>query len=545
MSSPQPIIKVGPHGGKIVAFHNGQPVYAHEAPDLGIHHENVQPGSPFAAGEAAGLSVRIHPSEHDKVQIAWTHAHAPAAEAWVKAHPLPPGSSAGKSSRGGHATVPRAWAEKGAQTAPAQAPAAAKPPHAPKAPAGTVAAAPPPPPVTQAATAAPAPPSATTVPEVVAKAGIAPVEKASLKNPLAKWQDSPRHPVTAAGKKGELVGWETKGTPPIKTGKLVVRFPGIGPLGGFVAAYPVHEVTPEHTTPNAPWHGDGVKVWKADAAVASMKDTLKQKAPGQGGKTMAGILQTIRDAGVPVYAMGGFVRDALQGKASKDIDLGFGCDASEIVSLAMKKGIAFEHPGPGGLVKLGYKDDSGVPPLEGKALFGLNADRVPVVANAPKSTDGDLEMENTYGDFAHGRLWYDPVNDAIVDPTGHGVEDALTHTLRIPVPEEQWDGWVKGSPAKIWRYWKFRARGEQPLDEKTRQFFIASAKKYYGSGSEWTDAGKTSAAMKMGILAGDPYSADAPKKLKAFKDAVVEDMGAAWWNTHWAPHVPHNLKGIV
>lgn len=512
--SAQAVIKIGPHGGKIVGFHNGKPVYAGSPEAAKLTHQAPE-GSPALHAHHHDLVVAVHPTQHDHLQVAIRGPGAQTKmEAWAKASGgLPAGSHITSSSIGAHAIVPRAWAEKGT---------------APSVPAPT--------PPAPAAPPKKRPPEPSAVSPVLAQAGVTAASKADLSNPVKKWQDSPRHPVTVGGKKGLLVGWHTEGAPPSKTGKLVVLYPGAGPLGGFLSAHHPSEVTPDHGEPNAPWHNEDVKVFKSEAVTAGIKATLAQAAPGQKGKTMAEVIDTIRDTGVPVYLMGGFVRDALQGKESKDIDLGFGADAGEIVSIAMKKKLAFEHPGPGGLVKLGKPDGSGVPPLEGKALFGVNADRVKITG-APSSTGSDLHAENIYGDFCHGRLWYDPVNDTIVDPTGHGVEDALTHTLRIPVPKEQWEAWANGSPAKIWRYWKFVARGDKPADEDTRQFIVKKAKEFYGSGSQWVSPSATSAAMWKGIMAESKGPAS-KKKLADFKAAVIADMGAEWYGKHFAPYEP-------
>jgi hypothetical protein len=491
----QAVVKIGPHGGKIVGFHNGKPIYLSEGTAPGGTHDSAAAahGSPAHAAQIAGLQVGTHPTQHDMVQVAWKPASA-AGASWLSTHPLPEGARHVSTPAASIALVPKSWA------------------HAPA------------------------------TPPALAAAGVEAVDKATLKNPVTKWVDSPRHPVTVNGVAGELVGWEVTGAPPQKTGRLVVMTPGPSRLGGILAAYDQDQVTPTKAEAHAPWQGERVRVWKSAAATEVVNKLLAGAAPGLGGKTRMQVIEALQSGGIPTYPMGGFVRDALQGKDSKDIDLSMGGDWTEIVSVASKKKIAYTPPGGGGLVSFGKKDGTG-PPLEGKAIMGLNADRHALAPSAPVTTDADLEAECIYGDFTSGRLWYDTVNETIIDPTGHGVEDALNHVLRIPVPKEQWGDWAAGSPDKIWRYWKFTARDEKPADEETRQFFISKAQEVFAPGaSVWTAPHNLRVRLQKGVLDGD-FGSAGQVKLDAFKTAVVSDLGEAFWDAHWKPHVPHGMKG--
>jgi hypothetical protein len=83
--------------------------------------------------------------------------------------------------------------------------------------------------------------------------------------------------------------------------------------------------------------------------------------------------------------------------------------------------------------------------LEGKTIRCMNSDVNLYDSKQPiKSIGTDLWLENIYGDFTVNRLWYDPSNDMIIDPTGWGVADTLNKHLRIPVPQAQWDMWARG-----------------------------------------------------------------------------------------------------
>lgn len=488
----QAIVKIGPHGGKIVGFANGKPIYQHEGAAPGGTHDHGQfpAGSPFDAAKSAGLQVGVHPTKHDLVQVAWKPGSA-AGASWLAAHPLPAGARQVATANAVIVLAPKEWAAKL-----------------------------PPDPVVELAKAH----------------GLEAVDLAALKNPISKWTESPLHPVTVAGGgEGELLGWALDDAAPRKKlypPHLVVRL-----SDGAVKSFPVADVSPVPGAPlNPPWHGQGARVWKSAQASATMKALLAEAAPGQGGKTRQQVIDALAAHGIASYPMGGFVRDAIQGKPSKDIDMSFNADWTEVMAAAQKSGLAASYPGPGGLVKLGKKSGDSLP-LEGKAFMGQNADRHGISGDPP-TTGHSFADEAIYGDCAHGRLWYDPVNDVIIDPTGHGVADTIGKTFRIPVPEDRWEDWAAGSPDKLWRWWKFKARGDQIADEKTRQFIIAKAKEYYGK-SEWTTPSMLS--VRLGGLVGT--GADAQDRLDAFKAAVVDDMGADFWKKHWLKAVPPHLKG--
>ena len=117
--SSQAIIKIGPHGGKIVGFKDGKPIYLGSPEAAKFAHE-APAGSPAERAAHHDLGVAVHPTQHEHLQIA---ARGPGAsvkiEAWAAASGgLPAGASVLKSSFGAHAIVPRAWAEKRAPAKP-------------------------------------------------------------------------------------------------------------------------------------------------------------------------------------------------------------------------------------------------------------------------------------------------------------------------------------------------------------------------------------------------------------------------------------------
>jgi len=172
-------------------------------------------------------------------------------------------------------------------------------------------------------------------------------------------------------------------------------------------------------------------------------------------------------------------------------------------------------------------------PLEGKAINGFNNDRVRK-KTLPSSVGCDLFAENIYRDFAMNAMWYDPFNQIIIDPTGHGVEDSLTKVLRIPVQRKLWDRWLEGNPTKLYRYWKFRARGYIPADQETKAYVAEKAPII--AKSSWDDW-DCKIMLQKGVMDSKNDSV-AKLKMKAFKDAIIEDLGVDFYNTYFLKHEP-------
>ena len=61
--------------------------------------------------------------------------------------------------------------------------------------------------------------------------------------------------------------------------------------------------------------------------------------PGLGGVTYNDVFRILETEGVPVFVVGGAVRDAVQGVENiKDIDVSFGCASDDFVDIAKRNG---------------------------------------------------------------------------------------------------------------------------------------------------------------------------------------------------------------
>jgi hypothetical protein len=129
-------------------------------------------------------------------------------------------------------------------------------------------------------------------------------------------------------------------------------------------------------------------------------------------------------------------------------------------------------------------------------------------------------------DFTAFVLWYDLINDVIIDRTGLGINDAKSNLLRIPVNEERWIEWVSRDfkeGAKLFRWFKFRARGYKPRDDATTKFIVSQTKSFfmtnYNSKSAWSDYIEKMVKGK----------SNAEKIISDFQDAFIADFGSSSW----------------
>ena len=134
------------------------------------------------------------------------------------------------------------------------------------------------------------------------------------------------------------------------------------------------------------------------------------------------------------------------------------------------------------------------------------------------------------------RLWYCPVsqfsppnsiqlclfqqiNDAIFDPTGFGVHDALFKVLRLPVPWDKREDWLLGNPMKSLRYFKFTARGYNSSSRALDGFVIKRTRELFNSGAAGT-AEFFIKYLKKGREASE------------FRTLLVTKLGMRFWRKH-------------
>ena len=152
-----------------------------------------------------------------------------------------------------------------------------------------------------------------------------------------------------------------------------------------------------------------------------------------------------------VYLHGGVVRDILQGVDPHDIDGEYPCDGKKLDQIINNL-------------------------LGGHQMFYSNiTTEYFYIGN--KTTDVGFEVFNWKSaffdleeqEYTPNSLYFDTLNNLIIDLSGMGVEDAIKKQLRIPVQKDDFDLWLFKNPKneyilkknlrKIPRFWKLRAFG--------------------------------------------------------------------------------------
>jgi hypothetical protein len=344
-------------------------------------------------------------------------------------------------------------------------------------------------------------------------------DKSELTNVIESWQHAPDTPVLYQRKKGVLKGWRVQGAPHKKTGELLIE------IDNKVSIVRVIDVTPCEYTHSAPWHHDTTVVWRCKNISDQMDVFLENLVPGLDA-TYAFVFDVIAHSNIPIFIVGGTVRDMLQNLGCdvqytpKDVDIGFGGDAHELYTVCQTCDFLVSSPTSTSLIKIG-KPELGIH-IEGKPIGGYNSDKF-VDQRLFTSFSVDLSAENIYRDFTANALWYDVKNKTIVDPTTTGVRDALLRILRIPVTFDLWDEWVRGNPTKLLRYWLFVTRGYEAADEQTKAYIINKTKDSLRVVRNLTRYHCTT-FIKLGVMNNKTDSV-ANEKLRSFREAVEADLG--------------------
>lgn len=228
--------------------------------------------------------------------------------------------------------------------------------------------------------------------------------------------------------------------------------------------------------------------------------------------------------GYEVYVIGGVPRDIAAGTAAKDLsdaEILASANDVDIVTTATAKDVSqmLKEIAPEAHAS-GFQGTNEQSMWHAKIGSGDGLDIVSMIAAAPpgqpsffptaKGVDAPLDPDTKEAkwnlrfdhsllgdtvrrDFAANSVYYDPLNDALVDPTGHGIEDAERKQLHFSGNDLE-NSRNTSLPA---RFWKFRARG-YTADAETLQkqrklaevFFQQPAYKYMDALS-W-QAGKLS-----------------------------------------------------
>ncbi|HZB97601.1 MAG TPA: HD domain-containing protein [Candidatus Sulfotelmatobacter sp.] len=140
------------------------------------------------------------------------------------------------------------------------------------------------------------------------------------------------------------------------------------------------------------------------------------------------IRSCVDEMGVEAYLVGGFVRDRLMGRSSKDIDLlVVGSEALPVLSCVAR---SFSWPPPVQFERFNTAQIRG----EGFVIevVGARAERYDPASRKPEVRPGTLEEDIWRRDFTVNALCQ-TLAGRVIDMTGHGLDDLHTGTLRTPL----------------------------------------------------------------------------------------------------------------
>ena len=169
------------------------------------------------------------------------------------------------------------------------------------------------------------------------------------------------------------------------------------------------------------------------------------------------LVEEIWSRGFEVLLVGGTVRDVLAGVGTHDVDLVTTMPLSMAVPLLEsmyrhKPSVDAEN----GFVRLGGTPASGDPFIDLKMFSHYS----PGNANAIFGADFIRDMEHR--DFSCNATYYDPINRAIIDPSGNGVDDAEAKLLQLVCNRDLRSPFHRGQIAI--RFFKFLTRGFKASD---------------------------------------------------------------------------------
>jgi hypothetical protein len=200
------------------------------------------------------------------------------------------------------------------------------------------------------------------------------------------------------------------------------------------------------------WNGlaSGQIVRPRDHEREKLQRLLEQRIPP--GPRYIDLVEEIWNRGYEIFLVGGTVRDIVCGGESHDIDLVTSMPLRHAVSVLTR--MFRSNPSideENGFVRLGGPLKDGAPFIDLKSF----------VFRQPGSSEaifaGNIERDIKHRDFACNAIYYDPINDVLLDPSGAGLRTAEAKELAIVFDPEVRPPYFRATIAI--RFIKFRTRG--------------------------------------------------------------------------------------
>jgi len=159
---------------------------------------------------------------------------------------------------------------------------------------------------------------------------------------------------------------------------------------------------------------------------AKLKELIHQKLSERipPGPSYLELINEMYQRGYETYLVGGTVRDFVQGDKSNDIDLVTTMPLKSSFSLLKSMFSKFSPNLSQGYIRVGGKPSSGDPFIDIKNFWlGLGG--------GSRIYGSEIIDDYTVRDFACNAIYYDPINEQLIDPSGVGISDAETKNLTI------------------------------------------------------------------------------------------------------------------
>jgi len=197
-----------------------------------------------------------------------------------------------------------------------------------------------------------------------------------------------------------------------------------------------------------------------------IKQLIAKDVTGIEHFTVEQYMDLIRSDGFVSYVVGGAVRDIVKGgKDPADVDLVTTMPAVDVASTFQRAGLA-DRAGEDGLPGMRTIGFRGITQVEHQAEDGLDV----VSMHAHEAGTSALSLGEDVGnrDFTMNALFYDPASQQVLDPTGCGLKDLQSGTLRWVCQVKRGDDAVRAKirdgAYQAARWIKFRLRGLRPAE---------------------------------------------------------------------------------
>jgi poly(A) polymerase len=165
------------------------------------------------------------------------------------------------------------------------------------------------------------------------------------------------------------------------------------------------------------------------------------------------------------YLVGGCVRDSILNTTPNDYDIVVDGDINQLLTLLEDNGLKCSIVGDSfKIISVHMVDRVDViePILSGNITFKVDT---PSIYQIAPFRGEDIFSDAFSRDFTINSIYFDPFSNTIIDPTGNGVDDVLSKTLRFVGNGEDR---IKEDEIRVLRAYRFIANGFKPTPNLLR-----------------------------------------------------------------------------